>query len=149
MKQHTQEINSESVEKTFETGKKIGHALKGGTVVCLTGTLGSGKTTLIKGIASGAGASNSQHVTSPTFVIVNEYYGKYRIYHIDAYRITNIEEFRLIGFEDFIGPESIVLIEWADRVEKAIEGLDKISIEMSHSGPESRKIKITGLNVEI
>ena len=142
-----QEIISQSVENTFEIGKKIGQALEGGMIVCLTGNLGSGKTTLIKGIAAGAGASNPQkNVNSPTFVLVNEYEGRFHIFHIDAYRINTIEEFRLIGFEDFIGPESVVLIEWADKVEKALEGFEKVHIEMSHNGPSSRIVKITGLS---
>jgi tRNA threonylcarbamoyladenosine biosynthesis protein TsaE len=142
----SQEIISESIEQTFEIGKKIGQALEPGKVVCLTGTLGAGKTTLIKGIAQGAGAKNRQHVNSPTFVIVNEYEGRFHIYHIDAYRINSIKEFQALGFEDFIGPESIVLIEWADKVEKALEGFERIFIEMRHNGPNSRIIKITGLN---
>jgi len=142
----TIEITSESVEKTFSIGKKIGSLLEGGKVVCFTGPLGSGKTTLIKGIAAGAGATGSQHVNSPTFVIVNEYDGRFHIFHIDAYRINTIEEFAALGFEDYIGPESVVLIEWADKVEKALDGYDRIYINMRHNGETSRIIKITGLD---
>ena len=142
---NSQEILLESLEKTHEIGIKIGQALKGGMLVCLTGTLGSGKTTLIKGIAAGAGAKNSHHVNSPTFVIVNEYEGRFHIFHIDAYRINTIQEFQALGFEDYIGPESVVLIEWADKVEKALEGFERVFIEMRHNGPESRTIRITGL----
>jgi tRNA threonylcarbamoyladenosine biosynthesis protein TsaE len=140
------EIISESIEQTFEIGRKIGQALEPGKIVCLTGTLGAGKTTLIKGIAEGAGAKNRQQVNSPTFVIVNEYEGRFHIYHIDAYRMNSVKEFQALGFEDFIGPESIVLIEWADKVEKALEGFERVFIEMQHNGPNSRIIKITGLN---
>ncbi len=143
------EIISESVEQTLEIGKKIGNALQGGMLVCLTGNLGSGKTTLIKGIAAGAGASGRQHVNSPTFVIVNEYRGKFHIFHIDAYRINSVQEFAALGFEDYIGPESVVLIEWADKAEKALEGFEKTFIEMQHNGQNSRIIKITGLNINI
>lgn len=139
------EIISDSVEKTFEIGKKIGQVLEPGKVVCLTGALGSGKTTLIKGIAAGAGASNPQQVNSPTFVLVNEYEGRFNIFHIDAYRINSIEEFAAIGFEDYIGPESVVLIEWADKVEKALQGFERVFIEMRHNGPNSRIIRLTGL----
>ncbi|OHB61281.1 MAG: tRNA (adenosine(37)-N6)-threonylcarbamoyltransferase complex ATPase subunit type 1 TsaE [Planctomycetes bacterium GWF2_42_9] len=142
---NTQQIISESIEQTFETGKQIGQALQGGMLVCLTGTLGSGKTTLIKGIAAGMNAANPQHVNSPTFVIVNEYQGRLHIFHIDAYRINSIKEFEALGFEDYIGPESIVLIEWADKVSQALDGFDKITIEMRHHGPQSRIINITGL----
>ncbi|OHB48852.1 MAG: tRNA (adenosine(37)-N6)-threonylcarbamoyltransferase complex ATPase subunit type 1 TsaE [Planctomycetes bacterium GWF2_41_51] len=141
----TTEIISESVETTFEVGRKIGSLLEGGKVVSFVGQLGSGKTTLIKGIAAGMGAKNPHLVNSPTFVIVNEYQGRLNIFHIDAYRINSIEEFAAIGFEDFIGPESVVLIEWADKVEKALEGYDRIYINMQHKDQNSRIIKITGL----
>lgn len=143
----TYELISESVEQTFEIGKRIGKALQGGTLVCLTGNLGSGKTTLIKGIAAGAGASNPHSVNSPTFVIVNEYEGKFHIFHIDAYRISSIQEFAALGFEDYIGPESVVLIEWADKVAQSLKGFEKIQIEMSHNRQNSRNIRITGLTL--
>ena len=138
-------IISDSVEKTFETGKKIGSLLEAGKVVCLTGALGSGKTTLIKGIAAGAGADKPESVNSPTFVIVNEYKGRFDIFHIDAYRINTIAEFQALGIEEFVGPESVVLIEWADKVLQALKGLDCIHIAMEHNGPESRIIKISGM----
>ena len=145
MKDKTIQIVSGSVEKTFEIGKRIGSLLEPTNVVCLVGPLGSGKTTLIKGIAAGAGAEKPSLVNSPTFVIVNEYRGRFDIFHIDAYRINTIAEFEALGFEEFIGPESIVLIEWADKVSQALEGLDCIYIEMQHNGPNGRIIKINGL----
>jgi tRNA threonylcarbamoyladenosine biosynthesis protein TsaE len=141
----TIQIISDSVEKTFEIGRKIGALLEAGKVVCLAGPLGSGKTTLIKGIAAGAGAAKPELVNSPTFVIINEYKGRFNIFHIDAYRINTIAEFEALGFEEFIGPDSVVLIEWADKIEQALGGLDCIHIEMQHNGPESRIIRLYGL----
>lgn len=145
MNKQTIQIISDSVEKTFETGKRIGSLLEGGKIVCLVGALGSGKTTLIKGIAAGVGAGKPENVNSPTFVIVNEYKGRFNIFHIDAYRINTIAEFETLGFEEFIGPDSVVLIEWADKVAQALEGLDCIHIEMRHNGEESRIIRLYGL----
>jgi tRNA threonylcarbamoyladenosine biosynthesis protein TsaE len=139
------EIVSDSAGKTFEIGKRVGALLEQGKVVCLTGPLGSGKTTLIKGIAVGAGADKPEQVNSPTFVIVNEYRGRFNIFHIDAYRINKISEFESLGFEEFIGPESVVLVEWADKITGALKGLDCIYIDMQHNGQTSRKLRITGL----
>jgi tRNA threonylcarbamoyladenosine biosynthesis protein TsaE len=145
MKDKTIEIVSDSVEKTFEIGRKIGLLLEPAKVVCLTGPLGSGKTTLIKGIAAGAGASQPKLVNSPTFVIVNEYQGRFNIFHIDAYRINTVVEFEALGFEEFIGPDSVVLIEWADKVAQALGSLDCIHIEMQHNSRNSRIIRLYGL----
>lgn len=142
----TTEIISNSVEETFEIGKRIGQLLEPEKVVCLTGNLGSGKTTLIKGIAAGAGAKNPQIVNSPTFVMVNEYQGRFTIYHIDAYRINSLPEFESLGFSDFISPESVVIIEWADKVSDALKGFDCISIQMRHVSQTSRAITLAGLD---
>ena len=90
------EIITTSAEQTIEIGRKIGSQLKGGEIIGISGQLGSGKTHLIKGIAAGAGAGDCKSVNSPTFVIVNEYTGKFDIYHVDAYRLNSIEEFEMI-----------------------------------------------------
>ncbi len=135
-------ITSNLPQQTIELGKKIGSQLKGGEVIAVCGPLGSGKTHLIKGIAAGAGATDSKDVTSPTFVIVNEYKGRLDIFHIDAYRLNSIAEFEMLGFDDFCYPQSVVLIEWADKIESAILDIDYIRIELSHAGKTKRKIHI-------
>jgi tRNA threonylcarbamoyladenosine biosynthesis protein TsaE len=134
---------SDSPDDTVEVGRKIGMQLKGGEVVAVCGALGSGKTYLIKGIAAGAGAQDSaRKVNSPTFVIVNEYAGRVDIYHIDAYRLNSVAEFEMIGFDDFCYPESVVLIEWADKIESVLEGIDYMRIELFHTGDTQRRIRI-------
>jgi len=136
------DVVSSSPEETIEVGRKIGSQLKGGEVVAVCGALGSGKTHLIKGIAAGAGAKDSREVTSPTFVIINEYVGRVDIYHIDAYRLNSVAEFEMLGFDDFCCPQSVVLIEWADKVESALQTIDYIRIELFHTGETKRKIHI-------
>jgi tRNA threonylcarbamoyladenosine biosynthesis protein TsaE len=136
---------SNSPEETIELGRKFGSQLKGGEVVAICGTLGSGKTHLIKGIAAGAGAAESKKVTSPTFVIINEYKGRLDIYHIDAYRLESILEFEMLGFDDYCHPDSVVLIEWADKIESAMGDIDYIRVELSHAGESKRKIHIENL----
>jgi len=133
---------SNSVEQTIRLGEKIGSGLKGGEVIGIAGRLGTGKTQLIKGIASGAGAKNTREVTSPTFVVINEYTGRLDIYHIDAYRLNSIVEFEMLGFDDLCYPGSVVLIEWVDKIEQALKGIDYIKINIENTGKTQRKIQI-------
>jgi len=137
------EIVTTSTEETIEVGRRIGAQLRGGEIIGICGQLGSGKTHLIKGIASGAGAKDYKSVNSPTFVIVNEYFGKFDIFHIDAYRLNSIEEFEMIGFDDFCYPQSVVLIEWADKIERSLRRINYTRIELFHDGATQRKIRIT------
>ncbi|OHB77982.1 MAG: tRNA (adenosine(37)-N6)-threonylcarbamoyltransferase complex ATPase subunit type 1 TsaE [Planctomycetes bacterium RBG_16_55_9] len=136
---------SNSPEETIEFGRRLGMQLRGGEVIALCGPLGSGKTHLIKGIAAGAGAEGQKTVSSPTFVLVNEYEGRLQIYHIDAYRLKSVSEFEMLGFDDFCSPQSVVLIEWADKVEAALQAIDYIRIELEHAGDSSRKIHVKNL----
>jgi len=136
------DFNSNSPDETIELGRNLGSQLKGGEVVAVCGPLGSGKTHLIKGIAAGAGAKNQKHVNSPTFVIVNEYVGRLDIYHIDAYRLNSVSEFEMLGFDDFCYPQSVVLIEWADKVESVLQTMDYIRIELEHAGETQRAIHV-------
>ena len=136
-------VVSNSPEQTIELGRKLGSQLKGGEVIAVCGPLGSGKTHLIKGIATGAGAKDRRLINSPTFVIVNEYQGRFDIFHIDAYRINSVSEFEMLGFDDFCYPQSVVLIEWADKIESALKTIDYVRIELEHAGETKRNIHIT------
>jgi len=143
-------FTTDSPQKTIDLGQQIGSQLKGGEVIALVGPLGSGKTHLIKGIVKGLGAEDAPNeVTSPTFVLVNEYPCRLDVFHIDAYRINSIKEFEQIGFDDYCYPGSVVLIEWADKIEEALAGVNFIKIELAHIGPESRSIHIFNAPVYI
>ena len=135
-------IISNSPEETIDLGRRLGSQLKGGEVIGIYGLLGSGKTHLIKGIAAGAGAEDSKQVNSPTFVIVNEYAGRLDIYHIDAYRLNSIAEFEMLGFDEYCRPQSVVLIEWADKIESALKAINYIRIELFHAGETKREIHV-------
>jgi tRNA threonylcarbamoyladenosine biosynthesis protein TsaE len=140
----TIDVTTNSANETVKFGQKFGSQLKGGEVIALVGPLGAGKTHLIKGIVAGLGAEDAANeVTSPTFVLVNEYSGRLEIYHLDAYRLDSIAQFEQIGFDDYCHPGSVVLIEWADKVEQALAGINYIKIELSHLGPTARRIRIT------
>ncbi len=138
-------VTSHSPEETMELGRRIGERLRGGEVFAICGPLGSGKTHLIKGIASGAGAQDRTSVTSPTFVIVNQYTGRLDMYHIDAYRLNSVAEFEMLGFDDLCYPEAVVLIEWADKIESALRDIDVIRVDLAHAGEHTRTIRLRNL----
>lgn len=139
------EITTNSAAETIDLGKGIGAALKGGEVFALIGNLGTGKTHLIKGIALGLEARDGDPVSSPTFVLVNEYFGRdgmIHIYHIDAYRIETEAEFAALGFDEYCRPDSVVLVEWADKVPQTLDGYDCITVRLEHVSEHRRKITI-------
>ena len=86
----------------------------------------------------GRAPGTAKSVTSPTFVIVNQYEGRFDLYHIDAYRLDSVADFERLGFDDFCYPESVVLIEWADKIEPALRGLDPIRIDLAHAAERKR-----------
>ncbi len=108
-----------SPEETKEFGRDLSRQLKSGSVVALIGSLGSGKTVLAQGICAGLGVEKI--VTSPTFVIINEYPGRLNdspvwVYHFDLYRLENMDEFLKLGYEEYFYGKGITLIEWAEKV---------------------------------
>ena len=108
----------DNIEKTLELGEKLGKLLNPGDVVCLIGDLGTGKTHITKGIAKGLGIED--YITSPTFTIVNEYYGRLKLHHFDVYRVNDPDEIYAIGFDEYIFSEAASIIEWANYIEELI-----------------------------
>ncbi len=108
------EVISGSAEETVELGKKIGEKLEPNDVVCLTGNLGAGKTTLIQGIAQGLGVAD--YVTSPTFIIINEYQGRLPFFHVDLYRLNDVSEVEDLGIEEYFSRGGACVIEWAEKL---------------------------------
>lgn len=116
---HSMEFFSRSAEQTRRVGMRLGGLLKTGDVVCLIGELGSGKTTLVQGIAAGWGSLDP--VSSPTFVLVNVYRqldGR-RLYHLDAYRLGSALEAIDLDL-DFMLAAGPLVVEWAERVQEAL-----------------------------
>lgn len=112
------EFRTFSREETVEVGHLLGSLLKKGDIVCITGDLGTGKTVFVNGIAQALGIS--EHITSPTFTIVNEYDSATMLYHFDVYRISDAEEMFEIGFDEYLYGEGIVVIEWAELIKELI-----------------------------
>ncbi len=135
---------SNSPKDTETIGAKIASKLKGDEVIALFGGLGMGKTAFTRGLCSALGISDG--VSSPTFALVNEYSGKYRVYHFDMYRVTTWDDLYSTGFFDYIG-NGILVIEWSENIEGALpENAVKISISRG-SGDEQRIFEIEGVDI--
>ena len=106
---------AENESDTDRLGKGLAPLLKPGSVVALLGTLGAGKTRLVQSLAGACGI-DSQDVVSPTFILCQEYHGHRHLVHLDAYRIADDDEFLQLGVDEHFEGDSIVLIEWAERV---------------------------------
>jgi tRNA threonylcarbamoyladenosine biosynthesis protein TsaE len=97
----------------------------------------------------GCGCEDLDQVSSPTFVLVNEYPGRFHIYHIDAYRLNSTREFEMLGFEELLHPGAVVLIEWADKVAASLERIDCIRVQLDHAGPTQRRLRIEGIRDDL
>ena len=133
---------AETLEDTDRLGAKLADVLQPGTVVALVGTLGAGKTRLVQAVASALGVS-ADDVTSPTFVLVNEYLGgRLPVYHIDTYRLKDEDEFIELGPEEYFDSSGITFVEWADRVESCLPS-DYIRVEAKVTGEKSREFSVS------
>lgn len=113
---HTLDFWSHSPEQTVRFGARLGELLRKGDVVTLSGELGAGKTTFISGLSRGWGSSDQ--VTSPTFVLVNEYRRPdgLRLWHLDAYRLASGQEALDLGLDDLLAADGLMVIEWPERI---------------------------------
>ncbi|MDD4179384.1 MAG: tRNA (adenosine(37)-N6)-threonylcarbamoyltransferase complex ATPase subunit type 1 TsaE [Candidatus Margulisbacteria bacterium] len=122
------DFTTHNSEETVSLGKKIGAVLRSNDVIALTGQLGAGKTTLIQGIAEGLGVKD--YVTSPTFIIINEYLGRLPFYHVDLYRLEAINDIEELGIEEYFNKGGVCVIEWAERLNGLLpNNSDNIKIE--------------------
>ncbi|MBO8436439.1 MAG: tRNA (adenosine(37)-N6)-threonylcarbamoyltransferase complex ATPase subunit type 1 TsaE [Spirochaetes bacterium] len=130
-----------SEKETEEAGFKLGSTLRRGDVITLTGSLGAGKTVLAKGIARALGIKEA--IVSPTFTLVQEYEGREKLYHLDLYRLSGEDEFESMGGEEFLYPDGITLIEWAEKIGSMLpDDAFHVDIEIMNDG--KREISITG-----
>ncbi|UCC32383.1 MAG: tRNA (adenosine(37)-N6)-threonylcarbamoyltransferase complex ATPase subunit type 1 TsaE [Phycisphaerales bacterium] len=128
-----------SAQATFALGEVMGRSLVGGLAVGLAGPLGAGKTQLVKGIAAGNAVDDVRKVTSPTFTLIHEYPGRFRLYHVDVYRLGGAAELLALGFDELLQPDTVVVVEWADRVRSAIPS-EALWVELTPSGETSRTV---------
>ena len=136
------QITTRSVDETQKLGKIIGTAVTGGTVLALTGDLGSGKTAFVQGLARGLEVPDDYYITSPSYTLINEYPGRYPLFHVDLYRISDPVDMEDIGLYEILHNSGVVAIEWADRIEQKLSP-DSINIQFELTGDKTRKICIT------
>jgi tRNA threonylcarbamoyladenosine biosynthesis protein TsaE len=137
----TSQTITHSAEETIAFGRKLAAELSSPLIVLLCGDLGTGKTTLVKGIAEGFGAARAEDVTSPTFTLVHEYRGsKTTLYHIDLYRIDTEHELETLGLDDLLAPNCILLIEWGDKFPR-LQRDQNLEITLERVGETERRIQ--------
>ena len=136
-------FKTNSPEETIQLGEKIGKLLKKGDVIAMQGTLAAGKTTITKGIAKALEIEDT--ITSPTFCLISEYYGKMPLYHMDVYRLDGGEDFVNLGTDDMIYGDGISIIEWSEKI---MDELPKktIVLKITPNDDGSRLIELSNWN---
>jgi tRNA threonylcarbamoyladenosine biosynthesis protein TsaE len=137
-----EEIVTQSSEETTAWGREFANKLKAPVLVLLTGDLGSGKTTLTKGIVAGLGAASEDEVTSPTFTLVHVYGKAAKVYHADLYRIESFHDFETLGLEDVFAKPAVVILEWSERFPLQ-SSWPQVRIRLEHHGGDSRRILVS------
>jgi tRNA threonylcarbamoyladenosine biosynthesis protein TsaE len=136
-----EEIITDSAEETTNWGRQFAARLAAPVLVLLSGELGSGKTTLTKGIVSGLGAATEDAVTSPTFTLVHVYGDAAKVYHADLYRIENLHDFETLGLEDIFEKPAVVILEWAERFALP-SPWPQIRVRLEHLGSNKRRLTV-------
>lgn len=135
---------SDSPAETERIGERVAAALKGTEIIALFGGLGMGKTAFTRGLAKGLGITDG--VSSPTFSLVNEYRGKFNVYHFDMYRVTTWEDLYSTGFFDYLD-NGVLVIEWSENIEGALpEDCVRITISPGEN-EQQRIIETEGLDI--
>jgi len=136
-------VFSHSPAATLALGKKIGEKLAAGSIIAMSGELGCGKTLLTRGICDGLDVPPRQ-VSSPTFVLVNEYRGRLPVFHMDLYRLGNIDDGFEIGIMDYFAraEAGVMVIEWAEKMIPLLPA-DMLRIEFDILDDKKRRIKFS------
>lgn len=143
----TFEFITESGPETIEVGRKLAGLLTPPQLLLLHGDLGTGKTTLVKGIAQALDAAEPDEVTSPTFTLLHEYDGSrhgkpVKLYHLDVYRLESERQLDTLGLDELLTPDALVLVEWGDKF-KSIRKRATGEIVITSTGGDARKITVT------
>ena len=134
---------SSGPEETRRIGARIGARVEPGAVLALRGELGAGKTCFVQGLAEGLGIVPPARVSSPSFVIINEYPARIPLFHFDLYRLPNGDELIELGWEDYLERGGVIAVEWAERMEKLLPE-NRLDVEIEVTGEKSRRIALRG-----
>ncbi|HJZ62730.1 MAG TPA: tRNA (adenosine(37)-N6)-threonylcarbamoyltransferase complex ATPase subunit type 1 TsaE [Candidatus Acidoferrum sp.] len=140
-----EEIVTHSAEETIAWGREFARRLQPPLMILLSGDLGSGKTTLTKGIVGGLGAAPEEEVTSPTFTLLHVYgaaNSTQRVFHGDLYRIEKFHDFETLGMEDIFASPAIIILEWSERFPLP-SPWPQVRIRLEHAGGDDRRITVT------
>ena len=135
------EYEAQGEQATDKLGAMLAEAAEPGLVVGLIGQLGAGKTRLVRATAMALGADPSS-VNSPTFVLIQEYFGRIPVFHFDTYRLRDVRAFADLGAEEYFSGDGICFIEWADRVSSELPR-DLLRIEIDVLSPTVRRFRFT------
>lgn len=143
----THEFTSKSGAETVEVGRKLAGLLAPPQLLLLGGDLGTGKTTLVKGIAQALDAAEPDEVTSPTFTLIHEYDGArlgspVKLFHLDVYRLEGERQLETLGLDELLTPDALVLVEWGEKF-KSIRKKATGEIVITSTGGDARKIRVT------
>jgi tRNA threonylcarbamoyladenosine biosynthesis protein TsaE len=136
-----EEIITHSAEETTRWGREFAVRLEPPVLVLLSGDLGSGKTTLTKGIVAGLRAASEEEVTSPTFTLVHVYGNEKKVYHADLYRIESFHDFETLGLEDLFASPAVVILEWSERFPLK-SSWPQMLVRLEHLGGDARRINV-------
>jgi tRNA threonylcarbamoyladenosine biosynthesis protein TsaE len=141
------EFTTHSDADTIEVGRKLAKLLKPPQLLILRGDLGTGKTTLVKGIAEALDAAEADEVTSPTFTLIHEYDGTrsgkpVKLYHLDVYRLEGDRQLETLGLDELLKDDALVLVEWGEKF-KSIKKKSTCEIAITSTGGDARKITVT------
>jgi len=136
-----EEVITRSAEETIAWGREFAKGLKAPVLVLLSGELGSGKTTLTKGIVAGLNAATEDEVTSPTYTLLHEYGRGQKVFHGDLYRVENFHDFETLGLEDVFAQPAIVILEWSDKFPLKT-AWPQIRLRLEHLGGDARRITV-------
>lgn len=141
------EFSTHSGADTIEVGRRLAGLLKPPQLLLLRGELGTGKTTLVKGIAQALDAAEADEVTSPTFTLIHEYEGTregrpVKLFHLDVYRLVSERQLETLGLEELLTQDALVLVEWGDKF-RSIRKRSTGEILITSEGGDARKITVT------